>query len=99
MQEFVREFACRILLDIQHAAGVRRIQAATRIPPSPLVKLAGFENVEGCGYKGLGFASRFRVWGCGFLLGLGWVEGVEFEGVLGGRVERVGKMMGRWKNS
>ena len=32
-------------------AGVRRIQAATRIPPSPLVKLAGFENVEGCGYK------------------------------------------------
>ena len=38
-------------------------------------------------------------WGCGFLLRLGWVEGVEFEGVLGGRVERVGKMMGRWKNS
>ena len=32
-------------------------------------------------------------------VGLGWVEGVEFEGVLGGRGERVGKMMGRWKNS
>ena len=35
--------------------------------------------------------------GFGFLLGLGWVEGVEFEGALGGRVERVGKMIGRWK--
>ena len=22
--------------------------------------------------------------GCGFLMGLGWIEGVEFEGVLGG---------------
>ena len=51
-----------------------------------------------CGYKDLGLALGFRVWGCGFILGLGWVEGVEFEGVLGGSVERVGKMMGRWKN-
>ena len=62
----MREFACRILLDVPHAAGVRRIQAATRIPPSPLVKLAGFEDVEVCGYKGLGFASRFWVWGSPF---------------------------------
>ena len=75
------------------------IQAATRIPPSPFLKLAGFEDVEVCGYKDLGLALGFRVWGCGFILGLGWVEGVEFEGVLGGSVERVGKMMGRWKNS
>ena len=71
MQEFVREFACRILLDVPHAAGVRRIQAATRIPPSPLVKLAGFEDVEVCGYKGLGFASRFRVWGLWVPFGVG----------------------------
>ena len=47
------------------------IQAATRIPPSPLVKLAGFEDVEGCGYKGLGFASRFRVWGSWVPFGVG----------------------------
>ena len=44
---------------------------------------------------GLGFASRFRVWGLWVPFGLGWVEDVEFAGVLGGRVERVGKMMGK----
>ena len=46
-------------------------QAATRILPSPLVKLAGFEDVEVCGYKGLGFASRFRVWGLWVPFGVG----------------------------
>ena len=38
-----------------------------------------------CGYKDLGLALGFRVWGCGFILGLGWVEGVELERVEGWR--------------
>ena len=45
------------------------------------------------------FMSRSLLLGFGFLLGLGSVEGVEFEGVLGGRVERVGKTIGKWTNS
>ena len=43
----MREFACRILLDIPHAAGVRRIYSiATRIPPSP-VKWIGAFRISG----------------------------------------------------
>ena len=46
MQEFVREFACRILLDIPHAAGVRRIQSlrAFRRPKLGGLELPGFQD-------------------------------------------------------
>ena len=46
MQEFVREFACTILLDIPHAAGVRRIQSlrAFRRPKLGGLELPGFQD-------------------------------------------------------